>query len=116
MKVLALFPEFVERYYSNGLYLYLSKISRIVLGWIPFSVGDLFYTILFFFIFRWIYKNRIGFFKNWKITFCRYFIGNNPHQTIGRNVSGTSAKHDSGWCNPENEFSISSIDAIGKYV
>ena len=66
MKVLALFPEFVERYYSNGLYLYLSKISRIVLGWIPFSVGDLFYTILFFFIFRWIYKNRIGFFKNWK--------------------------------------------------
>ena len=66
MKVLALFPEVVERYYSNGLYLYLSKISRIVLGWIPFSVGDLFYTILFFFIFRWIYKNRIGFFKNWK--------------------------------------------------
>lgn len=66
MKVLALFPEFVERYYSNGLYLYLSKISRIVLGWIPFSVGDLCYTILFFFIFKWIYKNRIGFFKNWK--------------------------------------------------
>ena len=66
MKVLALFPEFVERYYSNGLYLYISKISRIFLGWIPFSVGDLFYTILFFFIFRWIYKNRIGFFKNWK--------------------------------------------------
>lgn len=66
MKVLALFPEFVERYYSNGLYLYISKISRIVLGWIPFSVGDLAYTILFFFIFRWIYKNRIGFFTNWK--------------------------------------------------
>ena len=66
MKVFALFPEFVERYYSNGLYLYLSKISRIILGWIPFSVGDLCYTILFFFIFRWIYTNRIAFFKNWK--------------------------------------------------
>ena len=66
MKVLALFPEFVERYYSNGLYLFLSKISRIILGWIPFSVGDLCYTILFFFIFRWIFINRIGFFKNWK--------------------------------------------------
>ena len=66
LKVLALFPDFVERYYSNALYLYISKISRIFLGWIPFSVGDLCYTILFFFIFRWIYKNRKGFFKNWK--------------------------------------------------
>lgn len=66
IKVLALFPDFVERYYSNGLYLYLSKISRIVLGWIPFSVGDLCYTLLIFFIFRWIYKNRKGFFINWK--------------------------------------------------
>ena len=66
IKVIALFPEVVERYYSNGLYLYLSKISRIVLGWIPFSVGDLAYTTLIFFIFRWIYKNRKGFFTNWK--------------------------------------------------
>lgn len=66
IKVLALFPEFVERYYSNGLYVYISKISRIILGWIPFSVGDLFYTVLIFFVLRWIYKNRIGFFKNWK--------------------------------------------------
>lgn len=66
IKVLALFPEFVERYYSNGLYVYISKISRIVLGWIPFSVGDLCYTILIFFILRWIFKNRKGFFRNWK--------------------------------------------------
>lgn len=66
IKVLALFPDFVERYYSNGLYVYSSKFSRFILGWIPFSVGDLAYTILIFFILRWIYKNRIGFFKNWK--------------------------------------------------
>lgn len=66
IKVLALFPEVVERYYSNGLYVYISKFSRLVLGWIPFSVGDLCYTILIFFILRWVYKNRIGFFKNWK--------------------------------------------------
>src|SRR6187402_2883585 len=66
MKVLALFPDFVEQYYSNGLYLYISKISRVVLGWIPFSVGDLCYTILIFFMFKWIYKNRKGFFINWK--------------------------------------------------
>ena len=66
IKILALFPEFIEQYYSNGLYAYISKFSRIVLGWIPFSVGDLAYTILIFFILRWIYKNRIGFFKNWR--------------------------------------------------
>ena len=66
IKVIALFPDFVERYYSNGLYLYLSKMSRILFGWIPFSVGDLCYAILIFFILRWIYKNKKGFFTNWK--------------------------------------------------
>ena len=34
-------PEFIETYYSNGIYLYLSKFLRIVLGWLPFSAGDL---------------------------------------------------------------------------
>ncbi|OGS70638.1 MAG: amino acid permease [Flavobacteria bacterium RIFCSPLOWO2_12_FULL_31_7] len=66
IKVLALFPEFVEQFYSNGLYFYISKFSRIALGWVSFSVGDLCYTILIFFVLRWIYKNRIGFFANWK--------------------------------------------------
>jgi hypothetical protein len=66
IKVLAFFPDFVERYYSKGLYLYISKISRMILGWIPFSVGDFCYTILIFYIFKWIYKNRSGFFRNWK--------------------------------------------------
>ena len=66
INVLSLFPEVVERFYSNGLYLYLSKFSRLVLGWIPFSIGDIFYIILILFIFRWLYKNRIGFLNNWK--------------------------------------------------
>lgn len=66
IKMLALFPEFVEQYYSKGLYVYISKFSRIILGWMPFSIGDLIYTILIFFILRWVFKNRIGFFKNWK--------------------------------------------------
>lgn len=37
----AMHPEFIERYYSNGIYPYISSFFRIVLGWIPFSVGDL---------------------------------------------------------------------------
>jgi hypothetical protein len=34
----------VEQYYSTGVYPYISAIQRILLGWIPFSIGDLFYA------------------------------------------------------------------------
>ena len=33
-------PSFIEYYYSNGIYPYISKFLRFVLGWIPFSFGD----------------------------------------------------------------------------
>ncbi len=58
VKVLALFPEFVERYYSNGLYRFISKLSHYTFGWIPFSVGDILYTIAIIYILRWLYLNR----------------------------------------------------------
>ena len=67
IKVLSFFPDFVERFYSNGLYLYISKINRMLLGWIPFSVGDIAYMVFILLVFRWLYQNRIGFLKNWKI-------------------------------------------------
>lgn len=66
IKVLSLFPDFIERFYSNGLYLYLSKLSRLLLGWIPFSIGDMAYIVLILLVFRWLFSNRVGFFKNWK--------------------------------------------------
>ncbi len=49
-------PSTVEKYYSNGIYPYISSLFRILLGWIPFSIGDL---LIFFFIFyalRFIYR------------------------------------------------------------
>lgn len=49
-------PSFVEAYYSTGIYPYISSLFRILLGWIPFSIGDL---LIFFFIFyclRFIYR------------------------------------------------------------
>jgi len=52
-----MYPEFVETYYSNGLYPIISKIFRAVFGWIPFSMGDIFYTIAAILIIRYIYKN-----------------------------------------------------------
>lgn len=51
-------PEFIETYYSNGLYPFISKLSRYTLGWIPFSFGDLVYTLAAIYAIRWIYKNR----------------------------------------------------------
>ena len=51
------FPETVETYYSLGLYPIISKVSRFLFGWVPFSVGDVFYTLVTIYALRWIYKN-----------------------------------------------------------
>ena len=64
LKILFLFPEFIEKYYSNGLYPYISRFSRTILGWIPFSIGDVIYGILILWILYWFYQNRK---TNWKI-------------------------------------------------
>jgi hypothetical protein len=39
-------PLWVEENYSNGIYPFISKIQRSIFGWIPFSIGDLFYAFL----------------------------------------------------------------------
>ncbi|MGB3343832.1 MAG: DUF3810 domain-containing protein [Aequorivita sp.] len=57
LQILKHFPEFVEKYYSLGLYPILSKISRYLFGWIPFSIGDVFYLLIGIVAIRWIYKN-----------------------------------------------------------
>jgi hypothetical protein len=61
VKLLSKYPDFVETYYSNGLYQFTSKAMRYVFGWLPFSVGDLLYTIAGIYIVRWffIYRKRI---------------------------------------------------------
>ena len=58
IKLLANYPEFVEQYYSNGFYQFISKIFRYTLGWMPFSFGDLVYAFGIIYIIRWVYKNR----------------------------------------------------------
>jgi hypothetical protein len=44
IKVFSFFPGAVERFYSRGLYLVFARILRVLLGWVPFSVGDIIYT------------------------------------------------------------------------
>lgn len=53
IKWVSLYPGFVEKYYSNGLYPLISRVQRILFGWIPFSLGDLFYGFVILII---IYK------------------------------------------------------------
>lgn len=63
IKWASLYPGWVERNYSLGIYPAISKAQRILFGWIPFSIGDLFYGFLilvivfrtfrfFYFLFR----------------------------------------------------------------
>lgn len=73
-QILSVFPEIVERFYSNGFYQNVSNFSRVVLGIIPFSVGDCLYGILIIFIIKWFYKVR----KTWKSN-----RGNNILQILG---------------------------------
>jgi hypothetical protein len=43
---LARHPDWVETWYSRGIYPYLAVFFRTLYGWIPFSVGDLCYFFL----------------------------------------------------------------------
>jgi hypothetical protein len=50
IKILTFFPDIIEKYYSNGLYLFLARFLRFVFGWIPFSAGDVLYGLVFIYI------------------------------------------------------------------
>jgi hypothetical protein len=66
VRILALFPVFVEKAYSNGLYQYLSKNERLFFGWIPFSLGDVIYGVAIFGLLRWFWKKRRSWKSYWK--------------------------------------------------
>lgn len=55
IKLFSLFPDAVERYYTHGLYAVTSSIQRALFGWIPISIGDLFYGIAVLFLLYKLY-------------------------------------------------------------
>lgn len=57
IQIIAQYPNFVEKYYSNGIYPIISTILRSLLGWLPFSLGDLIYAFAIYFIVVSIYKS-----------------------------------------------------------
>lgn len=75
LKVLGFFPEVVERYYSNGLYVFTSELARTLLGWIPFSVGDVLYGMLIIYILFSIWQTRKKWRKQWKDNLLKVLSG-----------------------------------------
>ncbi|NJY63273.1 DUF3810 domain-containing protein [Salinimicrobium sp. CDJ15-81-2] len=53
IRILSGYPNFVERWYSNGIYPFTSALLRKGLGFIPFSLGDLLYALLVVMLIRW---------------------------------------------------------------
>jgi hypothetical protein len=67
LRIIAQYPAEIEKYYSNGLYIYVSKFLNLLFGWIPFSVGDILYAILLIAILKNIFitiKNKKFHLKN----------------------------------------------------
>ncbi|MGE4346275.1 MAG: DUF3810 domain-containing protein [Flavobacteriaceae bacterium] len=56
--ILSLFPEFIEKFYSNGFYKILSEFSRKLFANIGFSIGDVLYGLVIAFLIFRIIKNR----------------------------------------------------------
>jgi hypothetical protein len=46
IKWVSWYPGWVEEYYTYGFYPLITKVQRFLVGWLPFSVGDLFYAFL----------------------------------------------------------------------
>ena len=59
IKWVSWYPDWVEHNYSRGVYPVIAKVQRFLFGWLPFSIGDVFYGFLIIVI---IYK-VIKFFK-----------------------------------------------------
>ncbi len=45
IRIFSAFPQAVENYYAQGIYPFLTGTLRLLLGWIPFSIGDILYGL-----------------------------------------------------------------------
>lgn len=52
-------PMWIETYYSNGLYPIMGKVQRILLGWLPFSLGDVLIAVAIIWCLYRMVKNII---------------------------------------------------------
>jgi len=52
--LLSYFPNFIEKFYTNGIYILISSFLRTIFGWVPFSIGDILYLIIIFLLVRFL--------------------------------------------------------------
>ncbi len=69
---LSKYPNFIENYYSNGIYPVISSFFRTIFGWLPFSIGDILLIVAFIWFCRsiWLFFKRP---KNLSHTFYAIF-------------------------------------------
>jgi hypothetical protein len=79
IKWLSFYPDWVEKNYTYGIYPVIAKLQRQLFGWIPFSIGDIFYLFLVMVIlvktsqfFRLLFKKQIT--RKYFITGLQQFI------------------------------------------
>lgn len=63
------YPVGVELYYSRGVYPFIEYFNKFLFGWIPFSVGDLFYITFVIFLIYSVIKIFVCTFRG------RWFLG-----------------------------------------
>ncbi|WP_373059095.1 DUF3810 domain-containing protein [Zunongwangia sp. H14] len=64
IKIISNYPHFVETWYSKMLYPEISRIMRMSLGILPFSIGDFLYAFLVISVIRWLVIRIRERFKN----------------------------------------------------
>lgn len=74
VKWIGSYPNFIEKYYSTGFYQFISKLFRFVFGWVPFSMGDVFYTILGILIAKFFITKGKLFITQTRVFFKEVFI------------------------------------------
>lgn len=52
IRIFSLYPAAVEKYYAQGIYPVITVVLRFLLGWIPFSVGDILYGLAVLYLIR----------------------------------------------------------------
>ncbi|MBL7472147.1 DUF3810 domain-containing protein [Robertkochia sediminum] len=68
-------PELVEKWYSQGFFRAISTAFRYTFGWLPFSVGDIFYTLLGILVIRFLILKGPLFIRSTREFFRQLFMG-----------------------------------------
>ncbi|EAQ41444.1 DUF3810 domain-containing protein [Polaribacter sp. MED152] len=117
-------PAVIEKYYSNGMYPYISILLRRLFGWIPYSVGDVFLAIFVLLFLRSLYLLIKTKFKNFLIKttnfvaflsilyFCFYlFWGLNYYrEPLAKNLGYQQKKYTTEQLQKSTEYIISQLN------